>query len=275
MSLASAVNGAARRLSSSWSAACAGRRLLLIGERAAVGGDAEEHVGDAERLGLLGVVAALPVGIVADRVDDEAAHHPVAARHLGGLGRHRHQRVHEAGMRDTPDPGVHAAHGVAEHEPHVAQTQTLRRQPVLRLHHVIVVVAGKFRPHAVGGLGGFAVADPVRQHDEILGGVERFAWAEQLAGEARGQHAGAGAGGAVQDQNRLARRLADGAVVHAQLRHHLAGVEAEIARGPGALLRRGELRRRRQGGDQQQGRARHGRRQRSQGSHRNLLGAAI
>ena len=62
--------------------------------------------------------------------------------------------------------------------------------------------------------------------------------AEQLAGEGRRQHAGARAAGAVQDQHRLAGRLADRRVVQAQLGHHLAGVEAEVAGDPVALLRR-------------------------------------
>ena len=44
--------------------------------------------------------------------------------------------------------------------------------------------------------------------------------------------------GAVQHQHRLAGRFADRRVGEAQLGHHLAGVELEVARDPLALLRR-------------------------------------
>ena len=71
------------------------RRHLLVGQRAARGGDAVEHGGRPEGLGLGRVVAVLPVGIVADRIDDQPPHHPVAARHRRRLGRHGRQGVHE------------------------------------------------------------------------------------------------------------------------------------------------------------------------------------
>jgi hypothetical protein len=45
--------------------------------------------------------------------------------------------------------------------------------------------------------------------------VQRLAVAKQLAREIRRQHGAAGAGGAVQHQHRLARRLADRGVMQA------------------------------------------------------------
>ena len=126
------------------------RRLLLVGQRAADGGDAEEHIGHAEGLRLLGVVAALPRRIVAHGVDDHAPHHPVAARHLGGLRGHRHQRIHEVGIGASPQPHVHAAHRVADDEAHALEAQPLGGEPVLRQHHVVVVVARELGAHAVG-----------------------------------------------------------------------------------------------------------------------------
>src|SRR5712664_143116 len=54
-------------------------RQLLVCQRSAVGGDAEEHIGHLERARLRGVVTVLPIRIVADRIDDQAPHHPIAA----------------------------------------------------------------------------------------------------------------------------------------------------------------------------------------------------
>ena len=120
----------------------------------------------------------------------------------------------------------------------MADAEALLEQPVLRVDHVGVVVPGEFRFQAVGGLGRFAVADTVREDDEVPVGVERLAGPEQLSGEGRRQHAGRRARRAVQDQHGLAGGLADRRVVQAKLRHDLAGVELEIAGDPVALLRR-------------------------------------
>ena len=58
------------------------------------------------------------------------------------------------------------------------------------------------------------------------------------------QHAGAGAGGAVQHHDRLAGRLADRPVVQAHLGQDLAGVELEVLGDEAAFLRRRILGRR-------------------------------
>ncbi len=191
---------------------------------------------NCSRLGLRGVVAVLPVGIVADRVDDEAPHHPVAAGHLGGLRGHRHQRVHEVGKRHAPDPRVHAAHRVAHHQPHVLDAEPFGQQAVLRRHHVVVVVARELGALAVRRLGRLSMADGIGNDDEVLGRVERLAGAEQFAAECRRQHARRGAGGAMQHQHRLAAGCTDRGVAQLQFGHHLAGVELEVACDPAGLL---------------------------------------
>lgn len=131
-------------------------------------------------------------------------------------------------------------------------TQALGQQPVLRLHHVIVVVARELRAQAVGGPGGLPGAEGVGQDEVVAAHVERLARPEQLVGEVLGKHARARAGGAVQDQHRLARRRAYRAVVQLQLGEHLARMKAKVARHPVALLRLGVVRgERRQRGIQQ------------------------
>src|SRR5262249_58876478 len=51
---------------------------FLRGLIPAVGGDAVEHRGELRAARLFGVVAVHPLGIAADRIDDEAAGHPIA-----------------------------------------------------------------------------------------------------------------------------------------------------------------------------------------------------
>ena len=68
-----------------------------------------------------------------DRLDHQATHHPVATRHFGRLRGHRHQRVHEIGVLHAPDPGVHAAHGIAEQAGELADAQTLHQGVCRRL----------------------------------------------------------------------------------------------------------------------------------------------
>ena len=54
---------------------------------------------------------------------------------------------------------------------------------MLRAHHVVVGVLRKPRVQAVARLARLAVADAVRQDDEISRGVEQLARPEQLAAE--------------------------------------------------------------------------------------------
>jgi hypothetical protein len=119
-----------------------GRRLLKR-EGSAVRGDAEEDVGSRDPFWLHVVIAAVPARIPADRVDQHAPHHPVAAGHRGGVRRHRDQPVHEIGVGVAPNPSLHPAHRIADHQTQMANAQPLGQQPVLRLDHVVVVVSGE------------------------------------------------------------------------------------------------------------------------------------
>ena len=56
------------------------------------------------------VIAAAPIRIVADRVDDHATPGAVASGNLCRQSRQGHERVHEIRMRFAPQPGVHSAH---------------------------------------------------------------------------------------------------------------------------------------------------------------------
>ena len=188
--------------------------------------------------GCVGVVAVVPVRIVAHRVGDHPPHHPVAARHRGRLRRHRHQRVHQVRIGLAPHPGLHAAHRIADHQAQMLDAEPLGDQPVLRRDHVGVVVEREFGAQPVGRLGRFPGADRVRQDDEIFRGVERLARRRTARRRRPRQETGAGASGAVQDQHRLAGRRADRRIVQPHFGHHLAGVEAEVLGDPVALLRR-------------------------------------
>ena len=126
------------------------RRQRLIGQRAAAGRDAIGVDGVFHHARLGGVIAAIIVGIVADGLQHHPPQHPVARRHLGRLRRHRHQRVHELRIFAAPDPGVHAAHRIADHEPQMLDAEAFRDQPIVRIDHVLVIVFRKRRLHAVG-----------------------------------------------------------------------------------------------------------------------------
>ena len=215
------------------------RRRLVERLVAAVGGEAVEDRGELRALRLLRVIAVHPLRIVADRVDDEPAHDPVAARHRRRQRCHRHGDVHHARIFLRPDPRFHAAHRIAEQEPQVLDAQVLVHEALVRLDHVAVVVARKACAQAVGRFARLAVADGVGKDDVVARRVERLARAEELAGEGRRQQTGARSGRAVQQHYGLARRIAHRRVVQAQLRQHLPRMEAEVAHHPGRLPGRG------------------------------------
>ena len=81
---------------------------------------------------------------------------------------------------------------------------------------------------AIARLAGFTVADRVCEDDVVFRRVERLAHAEELSGEGRREEAGAGAAGAVHDQNGVTGGRADGGVVEPQLGQRLAGGESKI-----------------------------------------------
>ena len=117
--------------------------------------------------------------------------------------------------------------------------ETFAEQAVLGVDHVGVIVLREFYLHAVRGLGAFAVADAVWNDDEIPGCVERLARAEQFSGEGGREHVCRRAAATMQDQHRLAGRLAHRSVVQAQLRNYVAGMKPKVTRDPIALLRGG------------------------------------
>ena len=108
-------------------------------------------------------------------------------------------------MQFAPQPGVHSAHRRSHHQPRVIHSKAFGEQSVIRLHHVEVTVAREFCVHAVARLARFAVANPVRQHDEKFCRVERLIFSKQLAGKFRANKLRAAAGCPVHDQNRICR----------------------------------------------------------------------
>ena len=86
-------------------------------------------------------------------------------------------------MQFAPEPGVHAAHGCAHHQPRMVRAQPVRNQAILRFHHVEVSVMRKLGVHPIARLARFAMPDPVRQHDEKLRRVQRLLSAKEFAGE--------------------------------------------------------------------------------------------
>ena len=92
------------------------------------------------------VVAALPVGILADQVHRHLPPHPVPSGDRRRKARERQERVHEVRVRLAPHPRVHPAHRGPDHEPQMRHAEALRQEPVLRLHHVVVRVARESSP---------------------------------------------------------------------------------------------------------------------------------
>ena len=78
---------------------------------------------EARRLGF--VLAAVPDGIVADGVDNDATPTPVAPRNLRGQRRQRHKRIHKVGVQFAPQPRVHAAHRGSHDEAGVIYSESL------------------------------------------------------------------------------------------------------------------------------------------------------
>ncbi|KAK7917197.1 hypothetical protein PG985_010805 [Apiospora marii] len=69
-------------------------------------------------------------------------------------------------------PGVHAAHGDAEHEPHMRDARVLHQQVVVRAYHVGVLMIGESRPFvtaAAAVLTGVGTANAVREYENVEG----------------------------------------------------------------------------------------------------------
>ena len=157
---------------------------------------------DADPVGrLLLVVAVVPLRIVADRLDVDAALDPVAPAHRPGLARDRHQRVHEIRKHLAEHPGQHAAERQAHHQLQTRDAEALGDEAVLRHRDVVQPIVRKARAQAVARLAGAAEADDVGDDEEMPRGVERLAGAEQLAGERRLEPGLGRAGGVVDQQH--------------------------------------------------------------------------
>ena len=163
------------------------RRLLEQRLVAADGGEPEVDRWRLHAARLRRVVAAVPLRVVADRL--VSMRRSIQLRPDIAIGRQAIGTSASMNVRVllAPDPGLHAAHGIADHEAQVLHAQALGHQAVLREHHVVVVVAREFRAQAVGGLGRFPGAERVGQDDVVAARVERLARPEQLAGEVLGR----------------------------------------------------------------------------------------
>ena len=153
---------------------------------------------------LRGVLAAVIARIVADEVHDHRSDHAIPPGDLRRRAGKRHEAVDECRIALAPDPGVHASHRRAHRQPQVIDSEPLRQQLVLGVHHVVVRVLRKPGVQSVTRLARVSVADAVRQNDEVLRRVEQLARAEQLAGERATGECRSRAGGAVIDDHGVA-----------------------------------------------------------------------
>ena len=208
-------------------------------------GDEDEVVGAAETFGGLGgVVAVLPCGIVLDGLHGHVAPHAVATGEFDGETGERSEGIGEARVSFAPDEGLHAAHRGAEDEAKVIDVETFEEHGVLAGDHVVVVVLGEFHAEAVGGFGGFAVADVVGEDEEVLGDVEGLAGAEEDVRE-DGIEEGVGAAtGAVKQEDgvvgvalRVFVRMSEGELVEVKLFDGFAIFEMEVGDVVAAFLR--------------------------------------
>ena len=185
--------------------------------------------------GFGGVVAVLPGWIALDVFDGHVAHHAIAAGDLDGEAGEGHEGVGEAGIGFAPDEALHAAHGGAEDEAEVVDVEAVEEHLVLRADHVVVVVVGELHAQAVGGFGGFALADVGGEDEEVFVDVEGLAGAEEDVGE-DGIEEGVGvAAGAVEEKDGVvdvaggvAVRGAEGEVVELEFGEGFAGAEVEV-----------------------------------------------
>src|SRR5215469_12478147 len=177
----------------------------------------------------------MPVRIVADRIDDRPAPDTVAPGNLCWQARQGHEGIHIVRMLLSPDPGLHTPHRGAHDESGMIDTQPFSQQPKHSGDHVGVTVMGKARMQTIARLARLAVPDAIGHHDEILCGIQRLTWPEQLAGEWLAQKSLAAAAGTVTNEDGIAHhalgipnRLPKRAVVDSQLPERLSGGEPEI-----------------------------------------------
>ncbi len=114
--------------------------------------------------------------------------------------------------------------------------KSLGHQPVLRLDHVRIPVVWESHVEPIARLAGIAMADAVRQDNEVLGWIQKLPAIEKLTGELIAKKLFAGASRSVQDQNRILY-FANGAgdwlpqrpVVELDFARVLAAAKMEIA----------------------------------------------
>ena len=124
----------------------------------------------------------------------------------------------------------------------MANAKVFRDETVLSLDQIVVVVLRERGTQAVGRPARLAVPDGVRQYHEILAGIQGLARTEQFTAERWRKHGRTGLSGAMQDENRLARRCPYRLIVNPKLGQDLAGAKPEIADRPITLLGRGKVR---------------------------------
>ena len=139
--------------------------------------------------------------IVLDVFDGHVAPHAIAAGEFDGETGEGGEGVGELREGFAPDEGLHAAHGGAEDEAEVIDVEALDEHGVLAGDHVVVVVLGEVHAEAVGGFGGFAVADVVGEDEVELRNVEGLAGAEEDVGEDGVEERVGVAAGAVEEED--------------------------------------------------------------------------
>ena len=112
--------------------------------------------------------------------------------------------------------------------------QAFGQHPVLRVDHIVVIIARERHPHPVAGLAAFAVADIVGQDHVPFADVEHLARAIEFIGKLRAKELRAAPAGAVQDHHRIvdfaicpAVRRAERGDMDPQI-HDLAGAKAKL-----------------------------------------------
>src|SRR5262249_29175335 len=140
-------------------------------------------------------------------------------------------------------PAVHAAHAGAHDEFQVGDVEVIGEQSMLRFNHVGVAIVREFRSQAVGGFGGFSVADVVGEDEEVFGGIEGLALVEGFIAEVFGKESAAVAGGAVEDEDGVLRDsfvvgdwFTEGAVMNTKFGEGFAGGELKIGDDVIALI---------------------------------------
>src|SRR5438093_86346 len=96
---------------------------------------------------------------------------------------------------------MHSAHRRAHNKPHMVDAQLFREKPILRRHHILVTITRKFGVQSVTRFAGLAVADIVRDNDEILFRIEQLSLSKKYPGKSSTQKLLVVATGSVENQH--------------------------------------------------------------------------